>query len=64
MVYFEDRLTDELAALAGEEPAVLVSQVRELALEFCRGDLRDDMTMVAVRAGEPPAARPGGSPGS
>jgi serine phosphatase RsbU (regulator of sigma subunit)/PAS domain-containing protein len=56
MVYFEDRLTDELAALAGRPPAALVSRVRELALEFCRGETRDDMTMMAVRAGAPPAA--------
>jgi serine phosphatase RsbU (regulator of sigma subunit)/PAS domain-containing protein len=56
MVYFEDRLTDELAALAGQPPAALVSRVRELALEFCRGETRDDMTMMAVRAGAPPAA--------
>lgn len=54
MVYFEDRLTDELATLAGQPPAALVSRVRELALEFCRGELRDDMTMLAVRAGAPP----------
>ena len=62
MVYFEDRLTDELAALAGQPPAALVARVRELALEFCRGELRDDMTMLALRAGEPPAAQAGGSP--
>jgi serine phosphatase RsbU (regulator of sigma subunit)/PAS domain-containing protein len=54
MVYFEDRLTDELAALAGQEPVLLVSRVRELALEFCRGKLRDDMTMLAIRAVQPP----------
>ena len=62
MVYFEDRLTDELAALAGQPCTTLVTRVRELALEFCRGELRDDMTMLAVRASEPPAARAGGSP--
>jgi phosphoserine phosphatase RsbU/P len=56
MVTLEDRLTDELAFLAGETPAVLVSRVRELALELCRGELRDDMTMLAVRAGQPPMA--------
>jgi hypothetical protein len=33
--------------------------VRELALEFCRGELRDDLTMLAVRAGEPPVTRAG-----
>ena len=59
MVSFEDRLTDELASLAGRSAAVLVSRVRELALEFCRGDLRDDMTMLAVRAGQPPGGQAG-----
>jgi PAS domain S-box-containing protein len=59
MVYFEDRLTDELAVLAGKPPSVLVARVRELALEFCRGELRDDMTMLAMRAGEPPVTRAG-----
>jgi PAS domain S-box-containing protein len=59
MVSFEDRLTDELAVLAGKPPSVLVSRVRELALEFCRGELRDDMTMLAVRAGEPRVTRAG-----
>jgi len=54
MAHFEDRLADELAVLAGQEPALLVSRVRELALEFCRGRLRDDMTMLAIRAGAPP----------
>jgi serine phosphatase RsbU (regulator of sigma subunit)/PAS domain-containing protein len=55
MVQFEERLTDELAALAGEPPAVLVSRVRDVVLELCRGELRDDMTMLALRVGEPPA---------
>jgi serine phosphatase RsbU (regulator of sigma subunit) len=58
-VSFEDRLTDELAALAGKPPSALVARVRELALEFCRGELRDDVTMLAVRAGEPPVTRAG-----
>jgi len=55
MVQFEERLTDELAALAGEPPAVLVSRVREVVLDLCGGELRDDMTMLALRAVEPPA---------
>jgi serine phosphatase RsbU (regulator of sigma subunit)/PAS domain-containing protein len=53
MVYFEDRLTDELAALAGEPADRVVGRVREIVLEFCRGQLRDDVTMLALRAGEP-----------
>jgi serine phosphatase RsbU (regulator of sigma subunit) len=54
-IYFEDRLTDGLAALAGKPAAALVSQVRELVLDFCQGELRDDLTMLALRVGEPPA---------
>jgi len=54
MVQFEERLTDELAALAGEPPAVLVSRVREVVLDLCGGELRDDMTMLALRAVGPP----------
>ena len=56
LVQFEERLTDELAALAGETAAVLVSRVRSLVVELCRGELRDDMTMLALRVGEPPLA--------
>jgi serine phosphatase RsbU (regulator of sigma subunit)/PAS domain-containing protein len=53
LVQFEERLTDELAALAGEPPAVLVSRVRDVVLELCQGELRDDVTMLALRAGQP-----------
>jgi phosphoserine phosphatase RsbU/P len=54
MTYFEDRITDELAALGGEPAARVVSRLRDLVLAFCRGQLRDDVTMLALRAGEPP----------
>jgi serine phosphatase RsbU (regulator of sigma subunit)/PAS domain-containing protein len=54
LVQFEERLTDELAALAGKPAAVLVSRVRDVVLELCQGELRDDMTMLALRVGEPP----------
>ncbi len=53
-VQFEERLTDELAALAGEPPEVLVSRVREVVLKLCQGEMRDDMTMLALRVGQPP----------
>jgi serine phosphatase RsbU (regulator of sigma subunit) len=53
LVQFEERLTDELAALAGESAAVLVSRVRDVVLELCGGELRDDMTMLALRVSEP-----------
>jgi phosphoserine phosphatase RsbU/P len=55
MVYFDDRLTDELAALGGETADRVVGRVREVVLKFCGGQLRDDVTMLALRAGEPPA---------
>jgi serine phosphatase RsbU (regulator of sigma subunit) len=55
MVYFEDRLTDELAALGGESARHLISRVQEVVVQFCRGVLRDDVTMLAVRVGEPPS---------
>jgi serine phosphatase RsbU (regulator of sigma subunit)/PAS domain-containing protein len=53
LVQFEERLADELAALAGKPAAVLVSRVRDVVLELCRGELRDDVTMLALRVGEP-----------
>jgi serine phosphatase RsbU (regulator of sigma subunit) len=56
MVDFEDRLTDELAALAGEPAARVVSRIEEVVLGLCGGQLRDNVTMLALRAGEPPDA--------
>jgi phosphoserine phosphatase RsbU/P len=52
---FEDRLTDELAALGGEPAARVVSRLQEVVLQFCGGQLRDDVTMLALRVGDPPA---------
>ena len=54
MAYFEDRLTDELAALAGQAPRDIVAGLQSLVAEFCRNELRDDMTMLVLRAGDPP----------
>ncbi len=55
MVSFEDRINDELAALGGEPAARVVARVQELVFQFCRGQLRDDVTILALRAVEPPA---------
>ena len=55
LVQFEERLTDALAALAGEPPAVLVSRVRDVVLELCGSELRDDMTMLALKVGDRPS---------
>jgi serine phosphatase RsbU (regulator of sigma subunit) len=54
MAYFEDRLSDELSALAGRPPAEIVSAMQTLVLEFSMNDLRDDMTMLVLRVGDPP----------
>jgi serine phosphatase RsbU (regulator of sigma subunit) len=53
MIYFEDRLSDELAVLAGKPPQVMVSGVQELVEEFCCSEFRDDLTMLAVQAVQP-----------
>lgn len=54
MEYFEDRLTDELAALAAQPASRVLSRMRDVLLVFCDGQLRDDVTMLALRAGNPP----------
>jgi serine phosphatase RsbU (regulator of sigma subunit)/PAS domain-containing protein len=55
MIYFEDRLIDELAALAGEPPERLVARVRDVVSDFCRESFRDDLTMLAVQCTPPQA---------
>jgi PAS domain S-box-containing protein len=54
--YFHDRLADELAGLAGYPPDRLVAAVRQALHDFTAGDLLDDVTMLAVRAGQAPKA--------
>jgi PAS domain S-box-containing protein len=49
--FFEDRLIDELAAGAGRSAAETVRAVQELVTEFSQGELRDDVTIVAVKVG-------------
>lgn len=56
MAYFEDRLTDKLAALASRPPAEIIAAMQSLVVEFSMNDLRDDMTMLAMRVGAEPAA--------
>lgn len=53
--YFGDRLAGEVTALAGRPPRQIVARLQEVALEFCRGELRDDITVLALRVAEPPA---------
>jgi serine phosphatase RsbU (regulator of sigma subunit) len=53
--YFEDSLGDCLAQLAGRRAADIVSEMRNAVLNFCEGVLVDDLTMLVLRAGVPPA---------
>ena len=55
MTYFEERLADKLASLAGRPPTEVCSAMRTLVLEFSMNDLRDDMTMLVLRVGKPPS---------
>jgi len=52
--YFQDRLSDELAGLAGAKPSDLLAAMRQAMLKFSTGNLIDDVTMLVLRAGTPP----------
>jgi phosphoserine phosphatase RsbU/P len=49
--FFEDRLADSLAADVTRTAAQTVRAVQELVTQFSRGELRDDVTIVAVKVG-------------
>ena len=49
LAFLEDRLADELASVAGRSAADTVRAVQELVTSFSDGELRDDVTMLAVR---------------
>lgn len=57
--YFGEQLTDTLAGLSGNHPADLIGSLRRILADFCDGVLLDDVTMLALRVGEPPVS--GGS---
>jgi len=52
--YFDDQLPGEVGALAGRAPDQILARLQEAALEFCQGKVHDDITMLALRVGEPP----------
>ena len=54
--YFQDRLADELAALAGREPEEVVASMRRAMNDFTREHLVDDVTMLVMRASREGAA--------
>ncbi|MER7543125.1 SpoIIE family protein phosphatase [Actinomadura sp.] len=49
----QERLLEALAAHAGGTPEQMLAGVEQALLEFCDGDLRDDVSMLALRV-EPP----------
>jgi serine phosphatase RsbU (regulator of sigma subunit) len=49
--YFQDRLAEELAYLAGQPPDELVASMRRAMNNFSGGNLVDDVTMMALRVG-------------
>jgi serine phosphatase RsbU (regulator of sigma subunit) len=52
--FFEDRLADSLAAGAGRSAGETVHAVQELVTSFSQGELRDDVTILAVRLAPAP----------
>ena len=51
LTFFEDRLSDALAAFAGRSAADIVHAVQELVTTFSSGEFKDDVTILAVRVG-------------
>lgn len=52
--YFQGRLADELAGLAGQSPRQFENSIRRTLLEFTAGHLIDDITMMVLRVGDSP----------
>ncbi len=57
--YFQDRLADELAGLAGLAPDQLVASMRRAITDFSVGHQVDDVTMLVIRASRPENGRAG-----
>jgi serine phosphatase RsbU (regulator of sigma subunit)/PAS domain-containing protein len=49
LTFFEDRLSDALAAFAGRSATDIVHAVQELVTTFSSGEFKDDVTILAVR---------------
>jgi len=54
MRYFEERLADELAGLAGRSAAETTRMVQGLVTSFSGDQLRDDLTIVVAKVTSPP----------
>ncbi|MFC4056419.1 SpoIIE family protein phosphatase [Actinomadura syzygii] len=49
----QERLLEALAAHAGDTPEGMLAGVEQALLDFCDGDLRDDVSMLALRVEAP-----------
>ena len=52
--YFEERLSDELVTLAGRSASEVVAGIQARAEAFSAGQMRDDLTVLALRVLDPP----------
>jgi PAS domain S-box-containing protein len=52
--YFEERLTDELVRMAGRSASEVVAGIQARAEAFSAGEMRDDLTVLALRVLDPP----------
>jgi serine phosphatase RsbU (regulator of sigma subunit)/PAS domain-containing protein len=57
--YFQDRLADELAVLAGREAEDVKAAMRQAMIDFTGDRLVDDVTMLVMRAGREEGGRAG-----
>jgi serine phosphatase RsbU (regulator of sigma subunit) len=54
LAYFEERLADELAGLAGKSAAETARAIQGLLVNFSQEELRDDLTILVARVTGPP----------
>ena len=54
LAYFEENLIDELLALSGRTAGELVAGLQGQVTSFIKGEMRDDMTALAIRVGKAP----------
>jgi PAS domain S-box-containing protein len=53
--YFEERLADELVTLSGRSASEIVTGIQARAEAFSAGEMRDDLTVLALRVLDPPS---------
>jgi PAS domain S-box-containing protein len=61
--YFEERLSDELIRMAGRSASEVVAGIQARAEAFSAGEMRDDLTVLALRVLEAPGTDETGDEG-